>query len=157
MTKDNENFQLKAMRLALQCSFLTNAAAMLRACHVMQRTRADLMSGIRVPAEGVFILTQGVPLSHGNLAASLRNIAVTYELGPGDRSLLVMPLFHVHGLMAGAMRPRFTRVKITVRSASPLRDTTVGGRVRPQEGWVQGQTGDLGVILHGIGPLAMVL
>jgi acyl-CoA synthetase (AMP-forming)/AMP-acid ligase II len=43
-----------------------------------------------------------VPLSHGNLAASLANIALTYELGPGDRSLLVMPLFHVHGLMAGA-------------------------------------------------------
>ena len=45
---------------------------------------------------------KGVPLSHGNLAASLANIAATYELGPADRSLLVMPLFHVHGLMAGA-------------------------------------------------------
>ena len=44
-----------------------------------------------------------MPLSHGNLAASLANIALTYELGPGDRSLLVMPLFHVHGLMAGAL------------------------------------------------------
>lgn len=44
---------------------------------------------------------KGVPLSQGNLAASLANIAKTYELGPQDRSLLVMPLFHVHGLMAG--------------------------------------------------------
>ena len=26
----------------------------------------------------------------------------TYEFTPADRSLLVMPLFHVHGLMAGA-------------------------------------------------------
>jgi oxalate---CoA ligase len=42
-----------------------------------------------------------VPLSHGNLAASLDNIVRTYELTPADRSLLVMPLFHVHGLMAG--------------------------------------------------------
>jgi acyl-CoA synthetase (AMP-forming)/AMP-acid ligase II len=33
---------------------------------------------------------------------SLVNIAETYELQPADRSLLVMPLFHVHGLMAGA-------------------------------------------------------
>ena len=32
---------------------------------------------------------------------SLVNIAETYELQAADRSLLVMPLFHVHGLMAG--------------------------------------------------------
>ena len=44
---------------------------------------------------------KGVPLNQGNLAASLANIALTYELSPKDRSLLVMPLFHVHGLMAG--------------------------------------------------------
>ena len=47
------------------------------------------------------LCSQGVPLTHGNLAASLANIAATYELSPADRSLLVMPLFHVHGLMAG--------------------------------------------------------
>jgi long-subunit acyl-CoA synthetase (AMP-forming) len=46
---------------------------------------------------------KGVPLTHANLAASLDNIAATYELTPRDRSLLVMPLFHVHGLMAGAV------------------------------------------------------
>lgn len=46
---------------------------------------------------------KGVPLSHGNLAASLDNIASTYCLSSRDRSLLVMPLFHVHGLMAGAL------------------------------------------------------
>lgn len=44
---------------------------------------------------------KGVPLSQGNLAASLANIAATYQMTPEDRSLLVMPLFHVHGLMAG--------------------------------------------------------
>lgn len=44
---------------------------------------------------------QGVPLTHGNLSASLANIAATYEFVPADRSYLVMPLFHVHGLMAG--------------------------------------------------------
>jgi len=47
---------------------------------------------------------KGVPLTHANLAASLHNIAATYELTHQDRSLLVMPLFHVHGLMAG-MKP----------------------------------------------------
>ena len=42
-----------------------------------------------------------MPLTHANLAASLANIRDTYELVPSDCSLLVMPLFHVHGLMAG--------------------------------------------------------
>jgi acyl-CoA synthetase (AMP-forming)/AMP-acid ligase II len=44
-----------------------------------------------------------VPLSHGNLAASIRNIVDTYRLGPEDVSLCLMPLFHVHGLMASTM------------------------------------------------------
>ena len=50
---------------------------------------------------------KGVPLTQGNLAASLSNIAKTYELVPKDRSYLVMPLFHVHGLMAGTSRCPF--------------------------------------------------
>lgn len=44
---------------------------------------------------------QGVPLSQLNLASSLANIIATYDLTARDRSYLVMPLFHVHGLMAG--------------------------------------------------------
>jgi len=42
-----------------------------------------------------------VPLNQGNLASSLANIIATYELTSEDKSLVVMPLFHVHGLMAG--------------------------------------------------------
>ena len=49
--------------------------------------------------------SQAVPLTHANIAASLSNIAATYELSPSDRSYLVMPLFHVHGLMAGLLSP----------------------------------------------------
>lgn len=44
---------------------------------------------------------KGVPLTQSNLATSLDNIAKTYEFTSEDVSLLVMPLFHVHGLMAG--------------------------------------------------------
>ena len=40
-----------------------------------------------------------VPLSHGNLLASARVIAGSLGLGPGDRCLAVMPLFHIHGLV----------------------------------------------------------
>ena len=44
-----------------------------------------------------------VPLTHANLVASLGNIIATYELQPSDVALCVMPLFHVHGLMASTM------------------------------------------------------
>jgi acyl-CoA synthetase (AMP-forming)/AMP-acid ligase II len=44
-----------------------------------------------------------VPLSHGNLAISARNVARTYALSPDDVSLCVMPLFHVHGLVASTL------------------------------------------------------
>ena len=41
-----------------------------------------------------------VPLSQGNLYASARNIVATLRLTPSDRCLNIMPLFHIHGLMA---------------------------------------------------------
>ncbi len=44
-----------------------------------------------------------VPLTGANLCASARNIAEWLGLGPGDRCLNVMPLFHIHGLMAGVL------------------------------------------------------
>ncbi|MGR3468059.1 MAG: acyl--CoA ligase [Shimia sp.] len=41
-----------------------------------------------------------VPLSHANIAASARHIAEALALTAGDRCLNVMPLFHIHGLVA---------------------------------------------------------
>lgn len=46
---------------------------------------------------------KGVPLTHGNLMASLLNIKATYKLTPDDVSLIVMPLFHVHGLLGATL------------------------------------------------------
>ena len=44
-----------------------------------------------------------VPLTHANLLASIDNITATYQLSPADSTLLVMPLFHVHGLVAALL------------------------------------------------------
>jgi acyl-CoA synthetase (AMP-forming)/AMP-acid ligase II len=43
-----------------------------------------------------------VPLLQRNLMASARTIAAHYRLGPADVSFCVMPLFHIHGLVASA-------------------------------------------------------
>lgn len=44
-----------------------------------------------------------VPLSHKNLSISARNVANTYSLTVDDVALCVMPLFHVHGLVASTL------------------------------------------------------
>lgn len=44
-----------------------------------------------------------VPLSHRNVCASARNIGQTLRLSSTDRCLNVMPLFHIHGLMAALL------------------------------------------------------
>lgn len=44
-----------------------------------------------------------VPLRHRNLAVSTGNVVDTYRLTGDDVSLCVMPLFHVHGLVASTL------------------------------------------------------
>ncbi len=44
-----------------------------------------------------------VPLTHANLCASARNVRETLALSESDRCLNVMPLFHIHGLVAATL------------------------------------------------------
>jgi acyl-CoA synthetase (AMP-forming)/AMP-acid ligase II/acyl carrier protein len=44
-----------------------------------------------------------VPLTHENLCSSARNVAASLQLGPEDLCLNVMPLFHIHGLVAALL------------------------------------------------------
>jgi acyl-CoA synthetase (AMP-forming)/AMP-acid ligase II len=46
-----------------------------------------------------------VPLSQANLVASASNIRQSLQLSQGDCGLNVMPLFHIHGLIAGVLAP----------------------------------------------------
>ena len=46
-----------------------------------------------------------VPLSHRNVCASADNVAHTLRLTADDRCLNVMPLFHIHGLIAAVLAP----------------------------------------------------
>jgi acyl-CoA synthetase (AMP-forming)/AMP-acid ligase II len=68
-------------------------------------------SGMAQPEDVALVLhTSGttsrpkmVPLSQANLCASAANIRQTLELTSEDRCLNIMPLFHIHGLMAAVM------------------------------------------------------
>ncbi len=46
-----------------------------------------------------------VPLSQRNLCASATHIARTLHFSAADRGLNIMPLFHIHGLIAGVLAP----------------------------------------------------
>jgi acyl-CoA synthetase (AMP-forming)/AMP-acid ligase II len=46
-----------------------------------------------------------VPLCQRNICASAYNVRTTLALTSGDRALNIMPLFHIHGLIAGVMAP----------------------------------------------------
>jgi acyl-CoA synthetase (AMP-forming)/AMP-acid ligase II len=83
---------------------------------VLQRDGAALPAGEPgQPAPGdtaLLLQTSGttarpktVPLTHANLAAGAANVARWFALGPSDRSLAVMPLFHIHGIVASLLAP----------------------------------------------------
>jgi acyl-CoA synthetase (AMP-forming)/AMP-acid ligase II len=46
-----------------------------------------------------------VPLSHANVCASAVNVRNSLQLAAGDCGLNIMPLFHIHGLIAGLLAP----------------------------------------------------
>ena len=55
-----------------------------------------------------------VPLKHKNLAVSCQNVAETYGLTAKDVSLCVMPLFHIHGLVASTLSTFLTGGTVVV-------------------------------------------
>ena len=77
------------------------------------RTEAVLRGGYAQSEDTALILhTSGttsrpkiVPLTHRNIAFSVRNVAETLNLSSADCGLNIMPLFHIHGLVAGLLAP----------------------------------------------------
>src|SRR5215831_5925007 len=66
------------------------------------RTKGDDIALI-LHTSGTTSRPKRVPLTHQNLLTSARNVANTYQLTSEDVSLCVMPLFHVHGLVASTL------------------------------------------------------
>ena len=82
-------------------------------CFVLSGTQQTLdgPGGLAQPDDTALVLhTSGttarpkmVPLTHRNLCISAGNIARVLRLTPTDRCLNVMPLFHIHGLVAATL------------------------------------------------------
>ncbi|MEX3959708.1 AMP-binding protein [Trinickia sp. EG282A] len=50
---------------------------------------------------------KGVLLSHHNLVANARNISTEHRLGPDDRVLASLPLYHINGLVVTILAPLY--------------------------------------------------
>ena len=71
-----------------------------------QSSPVDMNGKVSKDAVALILHTSGttsrpkcVPLTHRNITRTLHNIVNTYNLVSTDKSLVVMPLFHVHGLI----------------------------------------------------------
>ena len=63
-----------------------------------------------MPDDAFILLTSGttsrpkmVPLTHASVCLSAYNVGAALALGPRDRLLNVLPLFHGHGLISGLL------------------------------------------------------
>ncbi|HVH65457.1 MAG TPA: acyl--CoA ligase [Candidatus Acidoferrum sp.] len=88
----------------LQMTDRTMAAPSLRS-HAMGEEQAASQDSIALVlhTSGTTSRPKRVPLRHRHLLASVRNVVSSYQLTPDDVSLCVMPLFHVHGLVASVL------------------------------------------------------
>ncbi|CAD5325264.1 unnamed protein product [Arabidopsis thaliana] len=67
---------------------------------------------------------KGVPLTQLNLASSVKNIKAVYKLTESDSTVIVLPLFHVHGLLAGLLSSLGAGAAVTLPAAGRFSATT---------------------------------
>lgn len=67
---------------------------------------------------------KGVPLTQLNLASSVRNIRSVYKLTESDSTVIVLPLFHVHGLIAGLLSSLTAGGAVTLPAAGRFSAST---------------------------------
>jgi len=72
--------------------------------------------GLILHTSGTTSRPKAVPLSLGNMLASVHNIVQTYSFTAEDVGLLIMPLFHVHGLMCGLLAPMAAGSTVVVQA-----------------------------------------
>ncbi|ATY14495.1 AMP-dependent synthetase [Amycolatopsis sp. AA4] len=75
---------------------------------------------------------KGVVLDHANVRAMTEMIVDALELGPADHSLLILPLFHVNGIVVSVLAPLLAGGRSTIAGRFRADDFfTVVERVRP--------------------------
>jgi len=67
---------------------------------------------------------KGVPLTQLNLISTVKNIISVYKLTESDSTVIVLPLFHVHGLLTGLLSSLGAGAAVTLPSAGRFSAST---------------------------------
>lgn len=67
---------------------------------------------------------KGVPLTQLNLATSTLHIKETYEFSTSDATVITLPLFHVHGLVAGLLSSLISGASVVLPSTGRFSAST---------------------------------
>ncbi|MFD7846965.1 class I adenylate-forming enzyme family protein [Nocardia sp. NPDC059764] len=86
----------------------------------------ELALALLIYTSGTTGRPKGVMLDHANLNAMCRMVIDGLSLGPADRSLLILPLFHVNGIVVSVLSPLLAGGS-----------TTVAGRFRAEDFFVR--------------------
>ncbi|KAF8659986.1 hypothetical protein HU200_058069 [Digitaria exilis] len=73
---------------------------------------------------------KGVPLTQGNLAASVQNIRSVYRLAETDATVVVLPLFHVHGLLCALLGSLASGASVALPAAGRFSASTFWADMR---------------------------
>ncbi|XP_038874771.1 oxalate--CoA ligase-like [Benincasa hispida] len=95
-------------------------------------TKSNIAEIVNDPSDAALFLhtsgttsrPKGVPLTQQNLAASVQNIKSVYKFSESDSTVLVLPLFHVHGLMAGLLSSLIAGAAVTLPAAGRFSAST---------------------------------
>ncbi|GJN25990.1 hypothetical protein PR202_gb13880 [Eleusine coracana subsp. coracana] len=86
--------------------------------------------GLFLHTSGTTSRPKGVPLTQANLAASVHNIRSVYRLAETDATVIVLPLFHVHGLLCGLLSSLASGAAVTLPAAGRFSASTFWADMR---------------------------
>ncbi len=88
---------------------------------------ADHALALLIYTSGTTGRPKGVMLDHANLVAMCRGVIDAFMLSPADHSLLILPLFHVNGIVVGTLSPLLAGGRATI--AGRFKPTTFFDRI----------------------------
>lgn len=100
----------------------SNPDSHLDSVHQLVNDPADV--SLFLHTSGTTSRPKGVPLTQLNLATSTLNIKSVYKLTESDSTVIVLPLFHVHGLLAGLLSSLISGAEVALPAAGRFSAST---------------------------------
>ncbi|EOY24700.1 AMP-dependent synthetase and ligase family protein isoform 2 [Theobroma cacao] len=100
----------------------SNPDSHLDSVHQLVNDPADV--SLFLHTSGTTSRPKGVPLTQLNLATSTLNIKSVYKLTESDSTVIVLPLFHVHGLLAGLLSSLISGAAVALPAAGRFSAST---------------------------------